>query len=99
MLIAPAECNLQGRMELGQRRLFGDKKAPSHRRRYAAQSGAEVHRTHFVLRVHPATLTPISAQLKPRSSTRNGPLSKLHQVLERNREAGRPVPSDEILAH
>jgi TnpA family transposase len=24
---------------------------------------------------------------------------KLHQVLERNREAGRPVPSDEILAH
>jgi hypothetical protein len=24
---------------------------------------------------------------------------KLHQVLERSREAGQPVPSDEILAH
>ena len=24
---------------------------------------------------------------------------KLHHVLERSREAGRPVPSDEILAH
>jgi hypothetical protein len=24
---------------------------------------------------------------------------KLHQVLERSREAGKPVPSDEVLAH
>jgi len=26
-------------------------------------------------------------------------LQKVHQVLERSREAGHPVPSDEILAH
>ncbi len=52
MLIAPAESNLQGRVKLRQRRSFGDEEPPSHGRRYAAQPGTELHRTHFVLGVH-----------------------------------------------
>jgi hypothetical protein len=75
MLIAPAEGHLQGRMELSQRPLLGDHEPASDRRRYAAQSGTELHCTHFILGVHWPTLTPMSTRLKPRSSTRNGPLS------------------------
>ncbi len=80
MRVAPAEQNLQSRVKLGQGRLFTDKEPPSDRRRYAAQSGTELHCTHCVLGVHWSTLTPMAARLKPRSRTRIGPLSPSHDT-------------------
>jgi len=40
VLIAPAERDLQGRVEFGQRRLFSDQQSASHRRRYTAEASA-----------------------------------------------------------
>src|SRR5450755_4815673 len=58
MLIAPAESDLQSRVQLGQRRLFGDQKPAGDRRRHTAQPGTELYSTHFLLGVHRPTLTP-----------------------------------------
>jgi hypothetical protein len=38
VLIAPAERDLQGRVEFGQTRLFSDQQSASHRRRYTAEA-------------------------------------------------------------
>ena len=40
VLIAPAERDLQGRVEFGQRRLFSDQQSANHRRRHAAEASA-----------------------------------------------------------
>jgi len=80
MFVAPAEGHLQRGMQLRKRRLFADHEPPSDRGRYALQSDTELHCTHLVLRVHRLTLTPMSTRLKPRSSTRNGPLSFMWPV-------------------
>src|SRR5580700_11860245 len=90
MSVTPAESYLQNRMQLRQGGLLRDPQSTPHRRRYAAQSHAQLYSADFILLDHALTLTPAVANLQTLPSTRNGLLSYLFSRIS---SAFRRIPS------